>query len=53
MDTSNKTAVITGGASGIGAALATEIVSRGGRAIIVDIDGNAANGLASVAPRCP
>ena len=47
MDTTNKTAVITGGASGIGAALAAAIQSRGGQAIIVDIDGEAAEAKAA------
>ena len=46
MDTSNKTAVITGGASGIGAALAAAILRRGGRVVIVDIDGDAAKAKA-------
>ncbi|MEM8695659.1 MAG: SDR family oxidoreductase [Pseudomonadota bacterium] len=39
MNTTNASAVITGGASGIGRAIAELIVGRGGRVIIADIDG--------------
>ena len=38
MNVKDKTAVVTGGANGIGAAIAEEIVARGGKAVIVDID---------------
>ncbi len=38
MDIKGKTAVVTGGANGIGAAIAEEVVARGGKAVIVDID---------------
>lgn len=37
MDVNSKTAVVTGGASGIGRALATELVRRGARVLIADI----------------
>lgn len=46
MDTDNKTAVVTGGANGIGAALARAIVQSSGRAVIVDIDEAGATSLA-------
>lgn len=39
----NKVAVITGGASGIGLALAQALIKRGGKAIIVDINVDALN----------
>lgn len=42
MNTHEKVAVITGGASGIGAALADVVVARGGRSIIADYNGDAA-----------
>lgn len=38
MDLAGKTAVVTGGASGIGRAIATEIIRGGGRVLIADID---------------
>ncbi len=37
-----KTGIITGGASGIGKAIATQLVSMGGKAIIVDLNEEAA-----------
>lgn len=46
MDVSGKTAVVTGGASGIGAALGQLLVERGGRVVVVDINGDAAAGHA-------
>lgn len=42
MDTKGKNAVVTGGASGIGAALAEAIVAAGGRVVVVDINKDAA-----------
>lgn len=46
MDMRGKTAIVTGGASGIGAALAQTIVARGGRVVVVDINGAAAQATA-------
>lgn len=46
MDTHNRTAVVTGGASGIGRAIADAIVARGGRVVIADVDGAQAEGAA-------
>ncbi len=46
MDIKGKTAVVTGGAAGIGAAIAEEIVNRGGKVVIVDIDIDDAQSLA-------
>jgi meso-butanediol dehydrogenase/(S,S)-butanediol dehydrogenase/diacetyl reductase len=40
-------AVVTGGASGIGAATARRLVADGARVVIADIDGDAAHGLAA------
>jgi NAD(P)-dependent dehydrogenase (short-subunit alcohol dehydrogenase family) len=40
------TAIVTGGASGIGRALATELVVRGATVLITDIDGRAAGEVA-------
>ena len=42
-----RTALITGGARGIGYAAATEIVRGGGRVALADIDGNAASASAA------
>jgi NAD(P)-dependent dehydrogenase (short-subunit alcohol dehydrogenase family) len=42
-----KTAIVTGGASGIGRALAAALVAQGGRVTLADIDGDAAQRTAS------
>lgn len=47
MKVEGKTAIVTGGASGIGAAIAKELVSRGTSVIIADVDGDAANAQAA------
>ncbi|TFU05484.1 SDR family oxidoreductase [Polymorphobacter arshaanensis] len=39
MQISGKIAVVTGGASGIGRAIATELLARGAKVVIADIDG--------------
>lgn len=39
---SGKTAMVTGGASGIGAAIAAAFVAKGARVAVVDLDGDAA-----------
>ena len=44
---SSRTAVVTGGASGIGAAISRRLVSDGAMVAIFDIDGSAAEALAS------
>jgi len=47
METKGRTAVITGGASGIGAVLAEAMVADGGRVVIVDINKDAAEAHAA------
>ena len=47
MDISGKTVVITGGASGIGAALARQMAERGAHVGIADLNGEAARDMAS------
>jgi len=42
-----RTAVITGGASGLGAATAREIVARGGNAVLLDLPGSRGNELSA------
>lgn len=42
MNVEGKTAIITGGASGIGAAIAKELITRGAAVLVADIDGDAA-----------
>jgi NAD(P)-dependent dehydrogenase (short-subunit alcohol dehydrogenase family) len=42
-----RTAVVTGGASGIGLATARMIVGRGGRVVVVDVDADAAQAAAA------
>ena len=49
MNIAGKTAIVTGGASGLGAACARMIVAAGGRAICIDLrDGEPADGIAYV-----
>jgi NAD(P)-dependent dehydrogenase (short-subunit alcohol dehydrogenase family) len=45
-----KTAIVTGGASGIGRATARRFADEGANVIVADIDGEAARGVASKAP---
>ena len=58
MDFAGKTAVITGGASGIGRALCAELVTRGAKIAVLDIEGDKAAkvaedlGGAAVAYQC-
>jgi NAD(P)-dependent dehydrogenase (short-subunit alcohol dehydrogenase family) len=40
-----KVALLTGGASGIGAATATQLVARGARIVLVDLDGDSLAGM--------
>ena len=40
-----KVALVTGGASGIGAATATQLVARGGRVVLVDLDGESLSAM--------
>ena len=47
MDVSGKSVVITGGASGIGEALVRAMHSAGARVVIADLNGAAADDLAS------
>ena len=44
-DFEGRTILVTGGAKGIGKAIVTKILERGGRVIIIDIDEDAANAL--------
>ena len=46
MDVAGKSVIITGGASGIGAALARAMVQAGANVVIADLDGEAASALA-------
>jgi NAD(P)-dependent dehydrogenase (short-subunit alcohol dehydrogenase family) len=46
MDLQNKVAVITGAASGIGAACARAFSARGARVVVVDINGDGARAVA-------
>lgn len=47
MQIKDTIAVVTGGASGIGAAAVRDIVARGGRAVILDMNAEAGNALAA------
>ena len=46
MDVTGRTAIVTGGGGGIGAAIAHELVRRGARVVVADCDGNAASRVA-------
>jgi 3-oxoacyl-[acyl-carrier protein] reductase len=46
MEINSSVAVVTGGASGIGAAVGRYFASRGARVVLGDIDGNGAEGVA-------
>ena len=46
-DFKGKTAIVTGGASGIGASIVRELVSSGAKVVIADLDGESAARLAS------
>jgi len=48
MDVSGKSVIITGGAQGIGEALARAMVHAGARGVIADLNGDAARTLAQV-----
>ncbi len=54
MDFVGKVAVVTGGASGMGAAIARELSSRGAKVVIVDLNyelaGEVANGINAMSP---
>ncbi|HEY9354132.1 MAG TPA: SDR family NAD(P)-dependent oxidoreductase, partial [Nocardioides sp.] len=41
-----RRALVTGGASGIGAAVARELAARGARVVVADVAGDAAHALA-------
>ena len=45
-----KVAIVTGAASGIGRALATELAAQGARVVVADIDGDAARAAAAEIP---
>jgi 3-oxoacyl-[acyl-carrier protein] reductase len=47
MRLNDKTALVTGGASGIGAAIATRFAAEGARLVLADIKGDAAESLAA------
>ena len=49
MDVSGKVAIVTGGGSGIGAALAHVLAAAGARVVVADLDGAAASLVASTA----
>ncbi|HNP56901.1 MAG TPA: SDR family NAD(P)-dependent oxidoreductase [Gordonia sp. (in: high G+C Gram-positive bacteria)] len=50
MDLNGATAIVTGAASGIGAALATELVRRGARVVIADLDLDSSRAVADRLP---
>lgn len=47
MDIAGKVAVVTGGGSGIGAALARRVADRGARVVVADLDGRSAEAVAA------
>jgi NAD(P)-dependent dehydrogenase (short-subunit alcohol dehydrogenase family) len=52
-DLNGRTALVTGGASGLGAETCRMLAAAGANVIVADIDGDAAAGLASTLRDCP
>ncbi|NNG98462.1 SDR family oxidoreductase [Gordonia araii] len=50
MDINDRVAIVTGAASGIGSALARELVRRGARVVVADLDGEATEATAASLP---
>ncbi|WP_157640223.1 SDR family NAD(P)-dependent oxidoreductase, partial [Burkholderia ubonensis] len=46
MNIDNRVFLVTGAGSGLGAAVARMVVEHGGRAMLVDVNGDAAAGVA-------
>ncbi|MFT3714457.1 MAG: SDR family oxidoreductase [Gordonia sp. (in: high G+C Gram-positive bacteria)] len=53
MDYHNLVAIVTGGASGIGAALTAELVARGARVVVADLDPAATDTAVAALPEGP